>query len=127
MKKVIASTMIALATLSAVPAKAADTNDVIAGVIFGAILANAANNNRHVQGDVIIRDRAVEHIYGTDRGYRDQRYSRSHRQHGNDWGYSNPRVVCYQESVRTDRRHAVRVERNCYGDVLGTRYIHRGH
>jgi|TARA_R110000868_G_scaffold376548_1_gene641552 hypothetical protein len=111
MKNIIATTLIAITALTAVPAKAADSSDVVAGLIFGLILGQHAERNQQQQQQPVYRNDAPvvvmpQHNPRNTRG-----------QVGYTRGYDNPDLVCYQEVVRT-RNFVEVISTNCYGEIL---------
>lgn len=108
MKKVIASTLIALTAFTAVPAKAADSSDVVAGIIFGLILGQHAE--RQQQQQPVYRDAPV--VVMPQHNPRNERGRPSYTR-----GYDNPHLVCEQQVVR-GHGHTEVISRNCYGEII---------
>ena len=109
MKQIIASTLIAITALTAVPAKAADSSDVVAGIIFGLVLGQHAERQQQ-RPPVVVQQAPVivmpEHNPHNRRG-----------QPGYARGYDDPNLVCGTEVFRT-RRWVEVTETNCYGEIL---------
>jgi hypothetical protein len=110
MKTVIASTMIAIATLTAVPAKAADDRAVF-GAILGAVI-----------GYELTRDRSpapVEPVYRQERTERNDNRDYGHR-NGRRVGHDDHRKVCHVEYRRATHGRDVRYEYDCRGRLINT-------
>ena len=107
MKTVIASTLIAIATLTAVPAKAADDRAVF-GAILGAVI-----------GYELTRDRTPAPVEPVYREERSERRDDGHR-HGRRVRHDDHREVCHVEYRRATHGRDVRYEYDCRGRLINT-------
>jgi hypothetical protein len=103
-------TAVALTATLVAPAQAADSNDVLAGIIFGAIIGAHSERHRQPAPPVIVHQPPVvvmpEHNPHNRRGH--VGYTR---------GYDDPNLVCGTSVLRT-RRWVEVTETNCYGEIL---------
>ena len=108
MKNIIATTLIAITALTAVPAKAADSSDVVAGLIFGLILGQHAERNQQQQP--VYRQQRTERYDNRDYGHRSDRHVRN----------DDHRKVCHVEYRRATHGRDVRYEYDCRGRLINT-------
>tara|TARA_R110000868_G_scaffold236737_1_gene490759 strand:+ start:302 stop:763 length:462 start_codon:yes stop_codon:yes gene_type:complete len=95
---------------TAVPAKAADSSDVVAGIIFGLVLGQHAERNQQQQQQPVYREQRTERYDNRDYGHRSDRHVRN----------DDHRKVCHVEYRRATHGRDVRYEYDCRGRLINT-------
>jgi hypothetical protein len=95
---------------TAVPAKAADSSDVVAGIIFGLVLGQHAERNQQQQQQPVYREQRTERYDNRDHGHRSDRHVRN----------DDHRKVCHVEYRRATHGRDVRYEYDCRGRLINT-------